>query len=168
MAAPSRRVASIGAPPTITTDRGAHFESHLFQSLLSFLGCSRIRTTAYHPAASGMVDRYRRQLKSFLRAAEGLESWMDHRSLVMLGIRFSLKSDPRCSVVELVLGTTDRLPGETITPTPPGAVEDPINLLHPLRQFVWTHPPAPPRPSVSESYVDKDLATCSHVYLRCD
>ncbi|BHF59836.1 hypothetical protein SprV_0100279700 [Sparganum proliferum] len=28
--------------------------------------------------------------------------------------------------------------------------------------------PVPPRPSVSKSYLEKDLATCSHVYLRCD
>ncbi|BHF72124.1 hypothetical protein SprV_0401518800 [Sparganum proliferum] len=28
--------------------------------------------------------------------------------------------------------------------------------------------PVPPRPSPSESYLEKDLATCSHVYLRCD
>nr|VZI00866.1 unnamed protein product [Spirometra erinaceieuropaei] len=28
--------------------------------------------------------------------------------------------------------------------------------------------PVPPRSSASPSYLEKDLATCSHVYLRCD
>nr|VZI26239.1 unnamed protein product [Spirometra erinaceieuropaei] len=66
----SRWVAIFGAPSIITTDRGAQFESHLSQSLLSFLGCTRIRTTAYHPAANGMVERFHRQLKASLRAAD--------------------------------------------------------------------------------------------------
>ncbi|BHF80129.1 hypothetical protein SprV_0702325300 [Sparganum proliferum] len=164
----SRWVAIFGAPSTITTDRGAQFESNLFQSLLSFLGCTRIRTTAYHPAANGMVERFHRQLKASLRAADDPENWTDHLPLVVLGIRSSLKSDLDCSAAELVFGATVRLPGQMISPTPRVAVEDPTNLLHRLRQFLRTLSPVPPRPSVSESYLEKDLATCSHVYLRCD
>nr|VZI45204.1 unnamed protein product [Spirometra erinaceieuropaei] len=90
------------------------------------------------------------------------------RFLVLLGIRSSLKSDLDCSAAELVFGATVRLPGQMISPTPRVAVEDPTNLLHRLRQFLRTLSPVPPRPSVSESYLEKDLATCSHVYLRFD
>nr|VZI35900.1 unnamed protein product [Spirometra erinaceieuropaei] len=42
----SRWVAMFTAPSTVSTDRGAQFESALFQTLLNFLGCTRIRTTA--------------------------------------------------------------------------------------------------------------------------
>nr|VZH96060.1 unnamed protein product [Spirometra erinaceieuropaei] len=164
----SRWVAIFGAPSTITTDRGAQFESNLFQSLLSFLGCTRIRTTAYHPAANGMVERFHRQLKASLRAAADPENWTDHLPLVLLGIRSALKPDLDCSAAELVFGSTVRLPGEMISPTPQGAVEDPTNLLHRLRQFMRKLSPVPPRSSASPSYLEKDLATCSHVYLRCD
>nr|VZI33787.1 unnamed protein product [Spirometra erinaceieuropaei] len=164
----SRWVAIFGAPSTITTDRGAQFESNLFQTLLSFLGCTRIRTTAYHPAANGMVERFHRQLKASLRAAADPENWTDHLPLVLLGIRSALKPDLDCSAAELVFGSTVRLPGEMISPTPQGAVEDPTNLLHRLRQFMRTLSPVPPRSSASPSYLEKDLATCSHVYLRCD
>ncbi|VDM02766.1 unnamed protein product [Schistocephalus solidus] len=38
-------VATFCAPSTIPTDRGAQFESNLFQSLLSFLDSTRIHTT---------------------------------------------------------------------------------------------------------------------------
>nr|VZI49866.1 unnamed protein product [Spirometra erinaceieuropaei] len=151
----SRGVAIFGALSTITTDRGAQFESNLLQSLLSFLGCTRIRTTAYHPAANGMIERFHRQLKASLRAAADPENWTDHLPLVLLGIRSALKSDLDCSAAEMVLGSTFRLLGEMISPTPQGAVEDPTNLLHRLRS------------SASPSYLEKDLATCSHVYLRC-
>ncbi|BHF76665.1 hypothetical protein SprV_0501976400 [Sparganum proliferum] len=131
-------------------------------------GCTRIRTTAYHPAANGMVERFHRQLKASLRAAADPENWTDHLPLVLLGIRSALKPDLDCSAAELVFGATVRLPGQMISPTPRVALEDPTNLLHRLRQFLCIISPVPPRPSVSESYLEKDLATCSHVYLRCD
>ncbi|BHF80747.1 hypothetical protein SprV_0702387700 [Sparganum proliferum] len=121
----SRWVAIFGAPSMITTDRGAQFESTLFQTLLNFLGCTRIRTTAYHPAANGMVERFHRQLKSALRAAEDLENWSDNVPVALLGIRAALKSDLDCRAAELVFGTTLRLPGEMITPTSRGAEETP-------------------------------------------
>ncbi|BHF64834.1 hypothetical protein SprV_0200784100 [Sparganum proliferum] len=116
----SRWVAIFGAPSTITTDRGAQFESNHFQTLLSFLGCARIWTTTYHPAANPDFD---------------------------------------CTTAELVFGATVQLRGEMVSPTPQGAIEDPTNLLHRLRWFM--------RP-LSPSYLEKDLATCSHVYLRFD
>nr|VZI08547.1 unnamed protein product [Spirometra erinaceieuropaei] len=115
-----------------------------------------------------MVERFHRQLKASLRAAADPENWTDHLPPVLLGIRSALKPDLDCSAAELVFGSTVRLPGEMISPTPQGAAEDPTNLLHRLRQFMRTLSPVPPRSSASPSYLEKDLATCSHVYLRCD
>nr|VZI21239.1 unnamed protein product [Spirometra erinaceieuropaei] len=163
-----RWFAIFGVPSTITTDRGAHFESNLFQSLLSFLGCTRIRTTVYHPAANRMFERFHRQLKASLRAAADRENWTDHLPLVLLGIRSAPEPDLGFSAAELVFRATVRLPGEMISPIPRGSVEDPNNLLHRLRQFIWTHSLVPPRSYASPSYLEKNLATCSHVYLRCD
>ncbi|BHF60296.1 hypothetical protein SprV_0100326000 [Sparganum proliferum] len=149
----SRWVAIFGALSTITTDRGAQFESNLFQSLLSFLGCTRTRTMAYHPAANGMAERFHRQLKASLRAAADPENCTDHLPLVLLGICSALKPDLDCSAAELMFGATVRLPGEMISPTPRGAAEDPTNLLHRLRQFMRTLSPVPPRSSASPSYL---------------
>ncbi|BHF80559.1 hypothetical protein SprV_0702368700 [Sparganum proliferum] len=55
-----------------------------------------------------------------------------------------------------------------ISSTPRGAVEGFTNLMHRSWQFMQTLSPVPPRPSVSQSYLEKDLATCSHAYFRCD
>ena len=57
-------IARFGVPHVVTTDRGKQFESHPFASLTNFLGTTRIRTTAYHPIANGLVERFHRQLKS--------------------------------------------------------------------------------------------------------
>ncbi|BHF85004.1 hypothetical protein SprV_1002816000 [Sparganum proliferum] len=164
----SRWVAMFGAPSTVTTDRGAQFESALFQTLLNFLGCTRIRTIAYHPAANGMVERFHRQLKTALRAVEDPGNWSHNLPLALLGIRAALKSDLGCSAAELVFGTTLRLPGEMITATSRGADETPDNLVHRLRQFMRSLSPFPPRTPMTESYFEKDLDKCTHVFVRCD
>ncbi|BHF71785.1 hypothetical protein SprV_0401484500 [Sparganum proliferum] len=164
----SHWVAIFGAPSMITTDRGAQFESTLFQTLLNFLGCTRIRTKAYHPAANGMVERFHRQLKTALRAAEDPENWSDNVPVALLGIRAALKSDLDCSAAELVFGTTLRLPGEMVTPTSRGAEETPENFVHRLRQFMRSLSPVPPRAPSTEPHVEKGLANCTHVFFRCD
>nr|VZI40111.1 unnamed protein product [Spirometra erinaceieuropaei] len=151
----SRWVAIFGAPSMITTDRGAQFESTLFQTLLNVLGCTCIRTTAYHPAAHGMVERFHRQLKTALRAAADPENWSDNVPVALLGIRAALKSGLDCSAAELVFGTTLRLPGEMVTPNSRGAEETPENFVHRLRQLMRSLSPVPPRAPLAEPYVEK-------------
>ncbi|BHF85126.1 hypothetical protein SprV_1002828500 [Sparganum proliferum] len=105
-------ISHYGIPSTITTDRGQQFESRLFNNLTDLLGCSRIRTTAYHPSSNGLVERFHRQLKASLRAHDNPSHWSEHLPLVMLGIRTALKPDLECSAAELVYGTTLRIPRE--------------------------------------------------------
>nr|VZI08815.1 unnamed protein product [Spirometra erinaceieuropaei] len=163
----SRWVFMFGAPSTVTTSRGAQFESALFQTLLNFLGCTRIRTTAYHPAANGMVERFQLQLKTALRAVEDPGNWSDNLPLALLGIRAGLKSDLGCRAAELVFSTTLLLPGEVVTPISRAADETPDNFVHLLRQFMRSLSPVPPRTPTTESYIEKDLDNCTHVFVRC-
>ncbi|BHF74077.1 hypothetical protein SprV_0401716100 [Sparganum proliferum] len=72
--------------------------------------CTRIRTTAYHPDANGIVKHFHCQLKATLRAADDPENLMDHLPLSLLRINSSRKVDLDCSTAELVFGVTVRLP----------------------------------------------------------
>ncbi|BHF67414.1 hypothetical protein SprV_0301044000 [Sparganum proliferum] len=115
-----------------------------------------------------MVERFHRQLKTALRAVEDPGNWSDNPPLALCGIRAALKSDLGCSTAELVFGTTLRLPGEMVTPTSRGAEETPDNLVHRLQQFMCSLSPVPPRTPMTESYVEKNLNNCTHVFVRCD
>jgi len=64
----SNWVARFGVPATVTTDRGAQFTSATWTKMCQGLGMQHVLTTAYHPQANGMVERFHRQLKEALRA----------------------------------------------------------------------------------------------------
>ena len=66
-----------GVPVTITTDQGAQFESQLWKALMHLLGKKRNRTTAYHPQANGLVERFHRHLKSSLKARLTSGNWVE-------------------------------------------------------------------------------------------
>lgn len=58
-------ITRFGTPITITTDQGSQFEAALFKSLSSFIGAKRIRSSPYHPASNGMIERFHRTLKNW-------------------------------------------------------------------------------------------------------
>ena len=162
-----RWVANYGCPATMTTDRGPQFESALFSTLTRLLGIQRIRTTAYHPAANGLVERFHRQLKAALTASSVSNTWSEALPLVLLGIRNAVKEDTQRAPAEMVYGTTLRLPGEYISP---GRMkfDGYSDVCQRLARHMQTLAPAATRDQQRRVYIPKDLATCSHVWLRCD
>ncbi|CAH8490858.1 unnamed protein product [Dicrocoelium dendriticum] len=161
-----RWVSHYGCPSTITTDRGTPFESSQFDTFCNFLGCRRIHTTAYHPAANGLVERFHRQLKASLCASSD-PSWSENISLVLLGIRSSIKADLQCAPAELVYGTTLKLPGEFVSP-PASSGMPPPNFASSLAQRMRSLRPTPPREQTRDVQMHSGLSTCTHVFLRTD
>jgi transposase InsO family protein len=60
-------VARFATPAIITSDRGPQFTSAVWTVLCQKLGIQHILTTADHPQANNMVERFHRQLKETLR-----------------------------------------------------------------------------------------------------
>lgn len=60
-------ISGFGVSLKITTDQGREFESRLFEELCRLLGVKHTRTSAYHPASNGMVERLHRQLKAAIK-----------------------------------------------------------------------------------------------------
>ena len=163
-------IARFGVPSTITTDKGAQFESALFQHLLSLLGSCRTRTTSYHPQSNGLVERFHRHLKACLRASAQPASWVSNLPIALLGIRAAFREDLGCSSAELVYGTTIRLPSEFFSAPPVTVAPSPHHYIQSLRQSLSSFRPedAVTRTSSRPSYISHDMDTCGMVYLRTD
>ena len=91
--------------------------SRLWLGIAKSLGYTLHHTTAYHPQANGMVERFDRNLKEALKARLVDNDGVLALPWVMLGIRTAPKEDLNCSAAEMVFGSTLTVPGEFISPT---------------------------------------------------
>ncbi|UYV83881.1 hypothetical protein LAZ67_X000498 [Cordylochernes scorpioides] len=161
-------ISRYGVPATITTDQGREFESHLFKDLTSLIGTNRIRTTAYNPAANGLVERLHRQIKAAIMSSGNTINWIDALPLVLLGIRTSYKEDLKCTAAEMVFGTTLNLPADLLTNSE-FKNPDPSNFATQLKNYMSRIRPQPTRQTKQNNiFSHKDLDTCSHVFVRKD
>jgi cleavage and polyadenylation specificity factor subunit 1 len=159
-------IARFGVPEIITTDRGTNFQSNLFCTFSRFLGADKVRTTAYHPQANGMVERFHRQLKAALMTRLP-QSWLDAVPFVLLGIRASVKEDLGLSSADLVYGSALRLPGEYFVSS--NKNQSPQQFIAVLRDQIKRLRPEPVvRHGRTSCFISNDLIKSSHVFLRLD
>ena len=107
-------VACFGAPSDLSSDCGSQFTSELWNAVAGGLGVRLHRTTAYHPQANGLCERFHRSMKAALRAGLTDGNWVDKLPWVMLGLRCAPEEDLESSSAELVYGQTLRVPGDFI------------------------------------------------------
>ncbi|CAF4935385.1 unnamed protein product [Pieris macdunnoughi] len=135
-------ISRYGCPTEVVTDRGKQFESALLKQLSELAGFQRNRTTAYHPASNGMVERMHRQLKAAI-ICHGSLKWTESLPLVLLGMRSAFKEDIQASPAELLYGEPLRLPGEFLQPTDQHTTSDLIEYSARLRSIMNNIRPQP-------------------------
>lgn len=159
-------ISRFGAPSTITSDRGSQFESRLFEALTQLIGCTRNRTTTYHPASNGMVERWHRSLKAAIMC-HSTNNWTKILPVVLLGLRTSLKDDIKASAAEMLYGATLRLPGEYFIDEE--ANPDPQEFIEQFRVFMREVRSAPSaHHNKTKAFSHGTLFSCTHVFIRVD
>lgn len=102
-------VSMFGLPEHITTDQGRCFISGQWKGMCQQYNIVHHLTTAYHPEANGIIERWHRSLKNSLTAQGG--EWEKALPLTLLHLRASLNDDIKYAPFELVFGTLPMLPG---------------------------------------------------------
>ncbi|XP_062551045.1 uncharacterized protein LOC134216025 [Armigeres subalbatus] len=159
-------VSRFGVPEIISTDQGRQFESELFLEMTRVFGTHRVRTTAYHPQANGLVERFHRTLKAAIMCVDA-KHWCDKLPLILLGLRSAVREDINCSVAEMIYGQPIRIPGEFYDTASKDI--DRTEFVKTLRQLIQQVGPIGNRNHAKQHvFIPNDLKTCKHVFVRVD
>ncbi|XP_053947695.1 uncharacterized protein LOC128856420 [Anastrepha ludens] len=155
-----------GIPARITTDQGRQFESQLFNELSRMLGISHLRTTAYHPQANGIIERWHRSLKTAITCDER-DDWINRLPIILLGLRTAFKPDIGATAAQLVYGANLRLPGQffhdrRINQPQSDFAKQLIDVMIKIR------PTQTANHDATKTFVFSKLAEATHVFLRND
>ncbi|XP_037580726.2 uncharacterized protein LOC119463975 [Dermacentor silvarum] len=133
------------------------------------VGFERSRTTSYHACTNGMIERFHRQFKAAIMCQPD-STWLEVIPAVALSLRATFKQDIQAKPAELVYGEPLRLAGEFLAAPPSTtATSDPTDFVARLRRTIAALRPSPAAHHCKTApFVFKDLATCTHTFLRDD
>lgn len=156
-------ISRFGVPKRISTDQGTQFKSILFNDLSRLLGIHHLQTTAYHPQANGIVERWHRTLKSSLMCYN-TKDWTAVLPLILLGLRTTLKPDLSTSPAEIVYGTTLKLPGEFLVDSKFIPQSDFVKRLS--RNMDLIRPVETSHHTIRKPFIHPKLNDATHVFVR--
>ena len=109
-----------GVPERVHSDQGGNFESMLFRELATLMGCKKRRTTAYHPAGNGGVERNNRSIIAMLKnyVQQDPQSWDRSLPAICSAYNASCHEETEVSPHFLLTGRDLRLPADLMTGKP--------------------------------------------------
>ena len=125
-------VCRFGMASVIHSDQGREFENNLMQELCLLCGAHKTRTTPYHPASDGLVERFNRTLPMILAmfAGENRDDWDDLLLSVMMAYRSSVHESTGFSPYRLMFVEEYTLPMDVGLPHQDPDLPDPITNLY--------------------------------------
>ena len=134
----SEFVSRFGAPDNLHTDQGRNFESKLFRGVCNLLGIRKTRTTPYHPASDGLVERFNQTLERLLShyVAEHQRDWDIHLPAVLMAYRATVQESTGYTPAYLLFGREFCLPQDVAygIPSGPSATVEESTYVRDLRQ----------------------------------
>lgn len=99
-------IARFGAPLEIHMDQGSNFQSEMFKTVCKLLGVTQTRTTPYHPASNGQVERFNRTVLKMIRCHvdKVQATWDDQLPLILAAYRSTQHQSTGISPNAMMLG----------------------------------------------------------------
>ena len=99
-------VARYGAPCSVHTDQGRNLDGNLFRDVCSLLRVQKTRTTAYHPAGDGLVERLNQTIEKLLShyVSNCHDDWDTHLPKVLMAYRSAVQSSTTYTPHYLMFG----------------------------------------------------------------
>lgn len=152
-----------GVPVRITTNQSRQFESELFVQLNHLLGTNHLRN---HPQTNAIMANWHGIFKASIMC-HNTSNWFDKLPVILLGMRSVLREDIQATPAEMVYGTTLRLPGEFFHSSKPCPNENEF-----VKEFRTVMSQIAPNNASNHSkaniFVQENLSTCTHVFIRND
>lgn len=122
-------ISRFGVPREIHTDQGRQFESELFKEMCSLLGIDKTRTSAFHPAGDGLIERAHRTLEDMLSkyVETNQRNWDEVLPLLLMAYRSSKQESITMTPNMMMLGREIDLPVDLLYPPPPTETNLPSN-----------------------------------------
>ena len=133
----SEFVARFGAPQSLHTDQGRNFDSAVFKEVCALLGIKKTRTTAYHPAGDGLVERFNQTLEALLShyVASHQRDWDTQLPAMLMAYRATPQSSTGYTPAYLLFGRELCLPQDVAYGLPSAdAARDEPSYVQTLRQ----------------------------------